>query len=87
MPAGRPGIPTAYRRTVSRREVAFGLVAFATAFVAALLIFDYPQEGPVVATLSESHGLHAGDLLLLLGWLGTVGLAVAIGRKSGRNGD
>jgi len=60
------------------------VIAFATAFVAPLVLFNYPEEGAVVATFSESHGLHAGDALLLLGWLVIVGLAVLIGRKPRR---
>jgi len=84
---GTAADPARYRRAVFRRGVALALIAFATAFVVPLVVFDYPEEGAVVATFSESHGLHVGDVLLLVGWLVVVGLAVLIGRKPGRRRD
>ncbi|MGY1779790.1 hypothetical protein [Geodermatophilus sp. SYSU D01036] len=70
-----------------RRGAALVLVAFATAFVGSLVFLDYPEEGAIVASFSQSHGLHAGDLLLLGGWVLVMALAVVLYRGSGRHRD
>ena len=33
-----------------------------------LLTGEYIKEGPVVASVTPSHGVHAGDLFVLSGW-------------------
>jgi hypothetical protein len=37
-------------------------------FTFLLLTGEYIKEGPVVASVTPSHGLHAGDLVVLAGW-------------------
>jgi hypothetical protein len=42
-------------------------------FAFLLLTADYDNAGPVLVTVTESHGLHAGDLFVIASW------AVAMG--------
>ncbi len=63
------------------------MIAFATAFVGSLVLLNYPEEGPVVATFSSSHGLHSGDLVLLGIWVLVVGSMVVLARRPGRRRD
>lgn len=37
-------------------------------FTFLLLTGRYINDGPVVLTVTESHGLHAGDLFVIAGW-------------------
>ena len=37
-------------------------------FMFLLLTGDYINDGPVVIAVTESHGVHAGDLFVLAGW-------------------
>lgn len=48
----------------------FALVAagMLTAFAALLLTGRYFNEGPVLVSLSETHGLHKGDVFVITGW-------------------
>ncbi|SHF61850.1 hypothetical protein SAMN05444351_0217 [Geodermatophilus nigrescens] len=39
-----------------------------TAFAALLLTGRYFNEGPVLVSLSETHGLHKGDVFVITGW-------------------
>jgi hypothetical protein len=39
-----------------------------TGFTFLLLTGEYIKEGPVVASVTPSHGLHAGDIFVLSGW-------------------
>jgi hypothetical protein len=44
-----------------------------------LLTGHYIDEGPVIATFTRTHGLHEGDLLVLVGWfVGMAGLVTAV---------
>jgi hypothetical protein len=46
-------------------------------FAFLLLTGDYIREGPVVMTLTGSHGIHRGDVGIVSFWtLGMIGLAV-----------
>ena len=43
------------------------------AFLAAWVLIPHPLEGPVLFTLSSTHGVHSGDLLgvvvaAVIGW-------------------
>jgi len=40
-----------------------------TGFAVLLLTGEYENEGPVVASVTSTHGLHEGDLFVLAGWL------------------
>ena len=60
-------------RRERRASATWILVTLLLAVGCAILLWA-PWRGPVVLSLSESHGIHAGDLLGLI----LVGLAVAI---------
>jgi hypothetical protein len=62
--------------------VVVGLVL--SGFTALLLHGTYEFEGPVVLTLTFNHGLHAGDVLLLLGWLVAMAAVVLLVRRPSR---
>ena len=49
------------------------VVAVLTGFAFVLVISDYVADGPVLFSLSGTHGLHEGDLFIGVGWV----LAVA----------
>lgn len=60
-----------------RGLLALGVGGILTAFTFLLLTGRYSNDGPVVVELSESHGLHAGDLFVITGWaVGMVALTV-----------
>ena len=47
-------------------------------FALLLVTGHYVDEGPVIATFTQTHGLHQGDLFVLGGWfVGMVGVATA----------
>ena len=57
-----------------QRRVAAGAVALCLTYVVASLIFDKRQgEGRVILVLTDSHGVHLGDIPVLFAWL--VGMA------------
>ena len=52
--------------------------AVLSGFAVLLLTGDYIREGPVLVTLSGSHGIHRGDVGIMACWtLGMIGLLVA----------
>ena len=58
-----------------------GLVAAAvlSVFTALLLNGRYRVEGHVLLRLSETHGIHRGDVLIVGGWLiGMIAVAVLV---------
>jgi hypothetical protein len=58
-----------------------GLIAAGvlTVFAALLLNGRYRAEGPVLLSLSETHGIHRGDVLIVGGWLiGMIAVAVLV---------
>ena len=58
-----------------RGLLALGVGGILTAFTFLLLTGRYINDGPVVIELTDSHGLHAGDLFVIAGWaVGTAGL-------------
>lgn len=48
----------------------FALVAAAMLTVFALLLVtgEYYNEGPVLLSVADDHGVHQGDLFVLTGW-------------------
>ena len=58
-------------------------------FAFLLLTGDYIREGPVVATLTETHGIHRGDVGIVCLWtLGMIGLLIAaLARPASRARD
>jgi hypothetical protein len=63
------------------------IAAVLSAFAVLLLTGQYLNEGPVLLRLSQTHGVHAGDLFVVLGWaaalLAVGGLLRAAGRRDG----
>lgn len=58
-----------------------GLIAAAVLSVFAVLLLDgrYRVEGHVLLRLSETHGIHRGDVLVVGGWLiGIIAIAVLL---------
>ena len=53
-------------------------------FTFLLLTGRYINDGPVLITLSRSHGLHAGDLFVLAGWAVGMAALVLLARDRGR---
>jgi len=55
-----------------------------TGFTFLLITGRYIHDGPVVASVTRNHGLHAGDVFVLAGWaVGMVSL-VALALMQGR---
>lgn len=68
-----------------RGLLALGVGGILTAFTFLLLTGRYINDGPVVIELSESHGLHAGDLFVIAGWaVGMVALVQLARMGQGR---
>jgi predicted outer membrane lipoprotein len=71
-----------------------GLVvaAILSVFTALLLHGEYVDMGPVVLTLTRSHGVHRGDILVAGGWLiGIIAVLTLVldrsqGDRDGRGG-
>jgi hypothetical protein len=69
---------------VLRWLYALTVAGILSGFAFLLLTGSYINDGPVLVRLTASHGLHAGDLVILAGWV--VGMA-ALGlltRQAGR---
>ena len=50
-------------------------------FTFLLITGHYLKDGPVLITVAQGHGLHAGDLFVFAGWaVGMVALALLAGR-------
>ena len=58
--------------------VAGGIVS---GFTVLLLTGDYETDGPVVVALSRTHGLHAGDLFVLAGWVVAMAALTVLARE------
>ena len=56
-----------------------------TAFTFLLVTGRYIHDGPVVATVTRNHGLHAGDVFVLAGW--AVGMVSLVVLALARGGD
>jgi hypothetical protein len=51
--------------------------AVLSGFAVLLLTGDYIREGPVLLSLSATHGIHRGDLGIVAAWvLGEIGVLV-----------
>ena len=76
-----------YRRAVLRRLSALVVAAVLSGFAVLLLTGQYHEEGPVLVRLTETHGVHVGDLFVVLGWavalLAVGGLLRSTGRRDG----
>src|SRR4051812_43741404 len=53
--------------------------AVLSGFAVLLLTGDYVREGPVLLTLTATHGIHRGDVGIVSFWtLGMIGLSIAL---------
>jgi len=62
--------------------------AVLTGFAGLLLTGDYFREGPILLTLSATHGIHRGDVGIVVGWLlamSGLGFCLATPRNSKRD--
>lgn len=79
--------PCGYRRAVLRWLSALVVAAVLSAFAVLLLTGQYVNEGPVLVRLTRTHGVHVGDLFVVLGWavalLAVGGLLRPTGRRDG----
>ena len=57
-----------YRRGVLRWLFAIVIAGVVSAFAVLLLTGEYSNDGPVLVTLSEEHGIHRGDVFIVTGW-------------------
>jgi hypothetical protein len=57
-----------YRRAVLRWLLALVIAGVLSAFAVLLLTGQYVNDGPVLVTLSEGHGIHEGDVFVVTGW-------------------
>jgi hypothetical protein len=67
-----------------RRLSALVVGAILSGFAFLLLTGRYINDGPVVVAVTESHGLHAGDLFVIAGWAVGMGALVLLTRQRGR---
>ena len=76
-----------YRQVVLRWLFALVIAGIVSAFAVLLLTGRYLADGPVLLRIGPDHGVHAGDLFVVLGWaaalLAVVGLVRAPGRRDG----
>ncbi len=76
-------LPRAVLRWLSALLIATVLLAFAVL----LLTGRYLADGPVLLRFGPEHGVHAGDVFILLGWaaalLAVAGLLRTTGRRDG----
>ncbi len=57
-----------------------------SAFAVLLLTGRYINEGPVLVRLSQTHGVHVGDLFVVLGWAAALLAVGGLLRSAGRRG-
>ena len=75
--------PGRYRLVMLRWAGAAVAAAAMTGFAFLLLSGQYIREGPVLLSLTETHGIHRGDVGIVAVWaLGMLGLLVAL--RAGR---
>ena len=61
------------------------VTAVLTGFAFLLVTGNYLEEGAVLATVTTDHGIHRGDLFVLLGWAVSVASVVVLARGRTRN--
>ena len=60
------------------------IAAVLSAFAVLLLIGRYLADGPVLLRFGPEHGIHAGDLFIVLGWAAALLAVVELMRATGR---
>jgi hypothetical protein len=70
LPEPLPGLRAArdYGRAVLRWLSALVIAGIVSAFAVLLLTGHYVTEGPVLLRLGEDHGVHLGDVFVVVGW-------------------
>ena len=76
--------PTRYRPVVIRWSCTLVIGAVLSAFALLLVTAEYETESPVVVEVTRTHGLHAGDLLVIGGWVVAVVALLLLTLRSGR---
>ena len=64
-----------------RRLYALVVGGIVSGFTVLLLTGRYINDGPVVITLTEAHGLHEGDLFVIAGWVVAMVALVLLARQ------
>ena len=67
--------------TVVRRLYALVVGGIVSGFTVLLITGRYINDGPVVITLTKTHGLHVGDLFVIAGWVIAMAALVLLVRK------
>ncbi|MGY1762701.1 hypothetical protein ACI79G_19195 [Geodermatophilus sp. SYSU D00779] len=62
------------------------VAAVLSGFAVLLLTGQYVNEGPVLVRLSQTHGVHVGDLFVVLGWAAALLAVAGLLRSAGRRG-
>ncbi len=62
------------------------VAAVLSGFAVLLLTGQYVNEGPVLVRLSQTHGVHVGDLFVVLGWAAALLAVGGLLRSAGRRG-
>ena len=62
------------------------IAGIVSAFAVLLLTGQYVNEGPVLVRLSQTHGVHVGDLFVVLGWAAALLAVGGLLRSAGRRG-
>ena len=53
-------------------------------FAVLLLTGNYASEGPILLRLIGDHGIHAGDVFVVLGWAAALAAEVSLLRPASR---
>ncbi len=69
-----PSMPplSGYRRAVPRSLPAAVVAAILSLFAVLLLTGHYVSEGPVLLEFGDEHGVHLGDVLVVLAWAAAI---------------
>lgn len=67
-----------------RAACALVVGAVLTGFAFLLLAAKYPEDGPVLVTITEDHGVHLGDLFVVGGWAVAMLALLVLARASTR---
>ena len=60
--------------------------AVLSGFTVLLLTGDYVREGPILVSLSATHGIHRGDVGIVSMWaLGMIGLSIVLFTRRSRS--
>ena len=79
--------PRNYGRAVLRRMPALVIAGVLSAFAVLLLTGHYVSEGPVLLRLGVDHGVHLGDVFVVLGWAVALAAVTSLLRATGSQDD